>query len=189
MPRIALAAAVFVAVTAAREARACDPACHPVFDVDAASILPVNDPGVPSVRTVDLQRPEDETPSTCGDLGTALIDVEQSEDPVGYLVTLGEGAPTPLCDFSKPVRLFDGDPRLHLQWQDSATKPLDFEVTIKAVNKRGHESAPTRIRIQDAGKQTPVEEPPTPQGCGASSVPVPALGVLAVLLRRRARRS
>lgn len=193
------------ALLRAPDAAACSIAAPSELVIDAAEqAVDHTAPGPPSAVTVSLQRgraPQSsgcgETMSTsCDDLGFVTFfpkppaDDRTASAELGYRVRLvGGSLPSEATLWPKAIVAGAGG-GLTLTWIDGANddqEPLDFTVTLAAVDRAGNEGPPSApVHVVDAG---------TSGGCrtGRSGDAGSATVLLAVLLgvrvwRRRGRR-
>jgi hypothetical protein len=98
--------------------------------------------------------------SSCDDIGVIQIQVKATDDMtpaerIGFRITLAGGTlPAGLTLPADAIDLTPGYPIVGLFWTDGATNdqdPLDFTLSIVAVDLAGNESAPQTVVVHDDG--------------------------------------
>jgi hypothetical protein len=98
--------------------------------------------------------------SSCDDIGIVQIQPKATDDmtpaeKIGFRVTLAAGAlPSGLTLPADTIDLPPGYPFVGLTWVDGATDnqdPLDFTLSIIAVDLAGNESGPQTVVVHDDG--------------------------------------
>jgi hypothetical protein len=98
--------------------------------------------------------------SSCDDIGVIQIEPKATDDMtpadrIGFRITLAAGTlPSGLTLPADTIDLPPGFPFVGLTWVDGATNdqdPLDFTLSIVAVDLAGNESAPQAVAVHDDG--------------------------------------
>jgi hypothetical protein len=98
--------------------------------------------------------------SSCDDIGVIQIEPKATDDmtpaeKIGFRITLAAGTlPSGLTLPADAIDLPPGFPFVGLTWVDGATNdqdPLDFTLSIVAVDLAGNESAPQTVVVHDDG--------------------------------------
>jgi hypothetical protein len=140
--------------------------------------------------------------SSCDDIGVIQIQPKATDDmtpaeQIGFRITLAGGTlPAGLTLPADAIDLTPGYPIVGLIWVDGATNdqdPVDFTLSIVAVDRAGNESAPQTVVVHDDGGGSGGSSCQLSSGHSGRSgrTPAPAaicLTVFALLVATRRRR-
>ena len=141
----------------------------------------------------------------CDAYGVVHIEINLASDDqtpsvkIGYRFTVASGTPPAGLVFPEnPVELPPGETAFIFLWNDGATdrqEPVDFTLSIAAVDQAGNESTPQTVVVRDASPGLPNTTPYNDGNCRISNSRMPPRGVvfmasllvMAIVRRRRVR--
>lgn len=189
--RSLLIAAVAVACLS-RDAHACKPFGQAPHTIDASmQATDHTPPTLPAIPPAQLHFGDDSSQgcgSDCADTGIIRIPAVATDDlttpdKIGYRFTLESGDLAP--GLTLPATAVDRNTTdaVNLYWNSTTGRPVDFTLTVVAVDLAGNESAPQTVRVMDdTSHACAVARARTP---GPEVAGLALLALMAIACRRR----